>query len=142
VWQPQELINQSIKRGDFFKNEALMKAIKNCQEKNSALHLAGLFSDAGVHSDIKQLFALMELAKKEGLSEVFIHLILDGRDVPEKSAKKYVEQLNNKITEIGIGKIASMSGRYYAMDRDTNWDRTAEARDLWTLGKVYCKRSQ
>lgn len=135
VWQPQELINQSIKRGDFFKNEALMKAIKNCQEKNSALHLAGLFSDAGVHSDIKQLFALMELAKKEGLNEVFIHLVLDGRDVPEKSAKKYVEQLNNKITEIGIGKIASISGRYYAMDRDTNWDRTVEARDLWTLGK-------
>ena len=137
VWQPQELINQSIKRGDFFKNEALMKAIKNCQEKNSALHLAGLFSDAGVHSDIKQLFALIELAKKEGLDKVFIHLVLDGRDVMEKSAKKYVEQLNEKIKELKIGKVASIVGRYYAMDRDTNWDRTAEARDLWTLGKGF-----
>jgi len=137
VWQPQELINQSIKSGDFFKNPALLKAIKNCQKNNSALHLAGLFSDAGVHSDIKQLFALMELAKINGLKEVYIHLILDGRDVPEKSALKYVEQLNNKIMEIGIGKIASINGRYYAMDRDTNWDRTAEARDLWTLGKGF-----
>lgn len=137
VWQPQELINQSIKRGDFFKNPALMVAIKNCQEKNSALHLAGLFSDAGVHSDIKQLFALIDMAKQNGLTKVFIHLILDGRDVAEKSAKKYVELLNKKIEEIGIGKIASISGRYYAMDRDTNWDRTAEARDLWTLGKGF-----
>jgi 2,3-bisphosphoglycerate-independent phosphoglycerate mutase len=137
VWQPQELINQSIKQGDFFKNEALMKAIENCKEKNSVLHLAGLFSDAGVHSDIKQLYALMELAKREGLRKVFVHLVLDGRDVPEKSAIKYVEELNKKITEIGVGKIASIIGRYYAMDRDTNWDRTKEAYDLWVNGKGF-----
>jgi len=137
VWQPQELINRSIDSGDFFKNPALLAAIENCKKNNSALHLTGLFSDAGVHSDIRQLFALMELAKREGLNNVFIHLILDGRDVPEKSALGYVEQLNKKIEEVGIGKIASVIGRYYAMDRDTNWDRTGEARDLWTLGKGF-----
>ena len=137
VWQPQELINQSIKSGEFFKNPALMSAIENCKKNNSDLHLAGLFSDAGVHSDIHQLFALMELAKRNGLNKVFIHLILDGRDVPERSALKYVNELKEKIKEIGIGKIASISGRFYAMDRDTNWDRTAEARDLWTLGKGF-----
>jgi len=137
VWQPQELINRSIDSGEFFKNQALLQAIENCKKNNSSLHLAGLFSDAGVHSDIRQLFALIELAKKEGLNKVFIHLILDGRDTPERSAIKYVEELNKKIQEIGIGKIASVVGRYYAMDRDTNWDRTSEARDLWTLGKGF-----
>jgi len=137
VWQPQELINQSINDDSFFENPALMSAIENCKKNNSALHLAGLFSDAGVHSDIRQLFALMELAKRNGLSKVFIHLILDGRDVPERSAIGYAEQLNKKIEEMGLGKIASIVGRYYAMDRDTNWDRTGEARDLWTLGKGF-----
>ena len=137
VWQPQELINRSINDGSFFENPALMSAIENCKKNNSALHLAGLFSDAGVHSDIRQLFALMELAKRNGLNKVFIHLVLDGRDVPERSAKGYAEQLNKKISEIGVGKIASIVGRYYAMDRDTNWDRTSEARDLWTMGKGF-----
>ncbi|MFA5532315.1 MAG: 2,3-bisphosphoglycerate-independent phosphoglycerate mutase [Candidatus Shapirobacteria bacterium] len=137
VWQPQELINRSIDNGEFFRNPALLMAIENCKKNNSELHLAGLFSDAGVHSDINQLFALLKLAKKEGLNKVFIHLVLDGRDVPEKSALGYVEQLNKEIEEIGIGKIASIVGRYYAMDRDSNWDRTSEARDLWTLGKGF-----
>ena len=137
VWQPQELINISIEDGSFFKNEALLKAIENCKNNNSALHLAGLFSDAGIHSDVKQLYALMELAKRNGLNKVFIHLVLDGRDVPERSAVKYVEKLNEKIKEIGVGKIASINGRYYAMDRDTNWDRTKEAYDLWTTGKGF-----
>jgi len=134
VWQPQELINLSIEDRSFFKNPAFLAAVENCKKNNSALHLAGLFSDAGVHSDIKQLFALMELAKKEGLEKVFIHLVLDGRDVPEKSAIKYVEELNKKIDEIGIGKIASIIGRYYAMDRDTNWERTQETYKLWVEG--------
>lgn len=137
VWQPQELINRSVDNGEFFKNPALLSAIENSKKNNSALHLAGLFSDAGVHSDIRQLYALMKLAKKEGLNKVFIHLVLDGRDVPEKSALGYVEQLNKEIKEIGIGKIASVIGRYYAMDRDTNWDRTSEARDLWINGKGF-----
>jgi 2,3-bisphosphoglycerate-independent phosphoglycerate mutase len=137
VWQPQELINVAIENGSFFKNGALLSAIENCKKNNSALHLAGLFSDAGVHSDIKQLYALMELAKREGLSKVFIHLVTDGRDVPEKSGIKYVEELNKKIEEIGVGKIASIIGRYYAMDRDTNWERTKAAYDLWVEGKGF-----
>jgi 2,3-bisphosphoglycerate-independent phosphoglycerate mutase len=137
VWQPQELINRSIKDSSFFENPALMSAIENCKKNNSALHLAGLFSDAGVHSDINQLFALMKLSKRNGLDKVFIHLVLDGRDVPERSAIKYVKKLNEKIEEIGVGRIASICGRYYAMDRDTNWDRTTEARDLWIEGKGF-----
>ena len=137
VWQPQELINRSIENGQFFKNPALLSAIKNCQKNNSALHLSGLFSDTGVHADINHLYALMRLAKDNGLNKVFIHLVLDGRDVPEKSASKFVEKLNKKIKEIGVGKIVSICGRYYAMDRDTNWNRTVEVRDLWIEGKGF-----
>jgi len=96
VWQPQELINRSIADGSFFENPALMLAIKNCQKNNSALHLAGLFSDAGVHSDVNHLLALLKLAKDNGLSNVFIHLVLDGRDVPEKSSGEFVDKLKQK----------------------------------------------
>jgi 2,3-bisphosphoglycerate-independent phosphoglycerate mutase len=137
VWQPQEMINNAINDGSFFKNPALLKAIENCQKNNSTLHLSGLLSDAGVHSDIKHLFALLKLAKDNGLEKVYIHVVLDGRDVPEKSAINYIEQLNKKIEEMGIGKIATVIGRYYAMDRDTNWERTREAMDLWIDGKGY-----
>ena len=137
VWQPQEMINNAIKDGSFFKNPALLKAIENCKKNNKALHLAGLFSDAGVHSDVKHLYALLKLAKDNGLSNVCIHLILDGRDVPEKSALGYIEKLNEKIKEIGVGKVISVSGRYYAMDRDTNWDRTQMAAELWTKGEGF-----
>jgi len=137
VWQPQEMINNAINDGSFFKNPALLKAIENCQKNNSALHLAGLFSDAGVHSDTKHLYALLKLAKDNNLEKVYIHLVLDGRDVPEKSAISYVEKLNEKIEEIGIGKIATVIGRYYAMDRDTNWERTKEASNLWIEGKGF-----
>lgn len=137
VWQPQEMINNAIKDGSFFTNPALLKAIENCKKNNSALHLAGLFSDAGVHSDVKHLYALLKLARDNGLSNVCIHLVLDGRDVPEKSALGYVEKLNEKIKEIGVGKIISVSGRYYAMDRDTNWDRTQMAAELWTKGEGF-----
>lgn len=141
VWQPQEMINIAIENKSFFKNPALLQAIENCKKNNSALHLAGLFSDAGVHSDIKHLFALLDLAKKEGLKTVYIHLVLDGRDVPEKSATIYLEKLREKIAEVGIGEIASVIGRYYAMDRDTNWDRTLEAYKLWTNGNGYYANS-
>jgi 2,3-bisphosphoglycerate-independent phosphoglycerate mutase len=137
VWQPQEMINNAIKDGSFFTNPALLKAIENCKKNNVALHLAGLFSDAGVHSDVNHLYALLKLAKDNRLSKVFIHLVLDGRDVPEKSALGYVEKLNEKIKEIGIGEVATVSGRYYAMDRDTNWDRTALAADLWIDGEGF-----
>lgn len=137
VWQPQEMINNAIKNNSFFTNPALLKAIENCKKNNSALHLAGLLSDAGVHSDINHLYALLKLAKDNGLDKVYIHLILDGRDVPEKSALGYVEKLNEKIKKIGVGKIVSASGRYYAMDRDTNWDRTQLAEQLWTKGEGF-----
>jgi 2,3-bisphosphoglycerate-independent phosphoglycerate mutase len=137
VWQPQEMINNAIKDGSFFTNPALFKAIENCKKNNVALHLAGLFSDAGVHSDVNHLYALLKLAKDNGVSKVFIHLVLDGRDVPEKSALGYVEKLNEKIKEIGIGEVATVSGRYYSMDRDTNWDRTALAADLWIDGEGF-----
>jgi len=137
VWQPQETINNAISDGSFFKNPSLLKAIENCKRNNSTLHLSGLLSDAGVHSDIHQLYALLKLAKDNGLEKVYIHLVLDGRDVPEKSAKIYVEQLNEKIKEIEVGKIATAVGRYYAMDRDTNWERTEKAADLWTKGEGY-----
>lgn len=137
VWQPQEMINNAIKDGSFFTNPALLKAIENCQKNNSALHLAGLFSDAGVHSDVNHLYALLKLAKENNLDKVYIHLVLDGRDVPEKSALDYVDKLNQKIEEIGVGKIVSVSGRYYSMDRDTNWDRTQLAAELWTKGEGF-----
>lgn len=137
VWQPQEMINNAIKDGSFFQNPALLKAIENCKKNDSALHLAGLFSDAGVHSDVNHLYALLKLAKDNGLNKVFIHLILDGRDVPERSALGYVEKLNEKIKEIGVGEIVTVSGRYYSMDRDTNWERTALAADLWIDGEGF-----
>jgi len=137
VWQPQETISNAIKDGSFFKNPALLKAIENCQKNNSALHLSGLLSDAGVHSDVNHLYALLKLAKDNGLEKVYIHLVLDGRDVPEKSAKSFVEQLDEKIKKIGIGKIATAVGRYYAMDRDTNWERTEKAANLWINGEGY-----
>jgi len=137
VWQPQEFINRSIESGEFFKNPALLGAIENCKKNNSNLHLAGLFSDAGVHSDIKHLFALLKLAKENNLNNAFVHLVLDGRDTPEKSSMTYLEQLEAKMAELGVGKIASVVGRYYSMDRDTNWDRTKIGYELMTGGKGF-----
>jgi len=138
VWQPQEFINRSIDNGEFFKNPALLGAIENCKKNKSDLHLSGLLSDAGVHSDIKHLFALLKLAKDNGLDNVFVHIVADGRDVGEKSVLGYVEKLEEKIKEIGVGKIASIVGRYYAMDRDTSWEeRTKVSYDLMTQGKGF-----
>ncbi|MEI8067528.1 MAG: 2,3-bisphosphoglycerate-independent phosphoglycerate mutase [Candidatus Shapirobacteria bacterium] len=141
VWQPQEIINRSIINGSFFVNPAFLGAIENCKKNDSDLHISGLLSDAGVHSDIDHLFALLKLAKDSGLTKVYIHVITDGRDVPEKSALGYIEKLENKIKEIGVGKIASVIGRYYTMDRDTNWDRTQVAYDLMTTGKGFSANS-
>ena len=137
VWQPYEDINRKIKNKDFFKNPALLSAINNCKKNNSNLHLMGLFSDEGVHGTVEHLYALMELAKKHGLNQVFIHAILDGRDVPERSAGKFIEKFRKKSKEIGIGKIASIVGRYYGMDRDTNWDRTEQAYKLFINGEGF-----
>lgn len=135
VYQELTRITKSIEDGDFFENPTLKSSIENCLNNNSALHLMGLLSDGGVHSHIKHLFALIELAKEKGVKEVYIHGILDGRDVPPRSAAKYIEELEAKITELGLGKIATISGRYYAMDRDKRWERTQLAYDLYAEGK-------
>ena len=139
VWQPFQRINNAIKDKSFFKNPALLKAISRAKKSNSKLHLMGLCSDEGVHAHVLHLFALLEMAKKEGLGkeQVLIHFFADGRDVPEKSAAKYVKQIEGKCKELGVGKIASMAGRYYAMDRDNNWKRTKKAYDMLTLGKGF-----
>jgi len=134
VWQPYELINQSIKNGEFFKNKELISAIDHCKNNNSNLHLNGLFSTQGVHADFKHMFAILELCKKLDFDRVFLHLCLDGRDMPEKSALPMVEETEKRIKELGIGKIASVIGRYYSMDRDTNWDRTKKQYDVMVNG--------
>ncbi|MDD5162823.1 MAG: 2,3-bisphosphoglycerate-independent phosphoglycerate mutase [Candidatus ainarchaeum sp.] len=135
VWQPLELINRQIKSGKFFKNQALLSAINNCKKNNSALHLMGLFSDEGIHGTTQHLYALLELAEKNKIEKVFVHAFLDGRDVPEKSAKKYFLEFAEKSSKIGVGKIATIVGRYYAMDRDGNYGRTEKAYRLLTLGE-------
>ncbi len=137
VWQPYELINQSIKNGSFFKNKVLLEAIDNCKKNNSNLHISGLFSDQGIHADLRHMFAILELCKKQNFTRVFIHLCLDGRDVPEKSASKYIEMLESKINELKIGSISTVFGRYYGMDRDTNWDRTLKAYNVMVNGEGF-----
>ena len=123
VYQELTRISKSIEDGDFFANEAFTKAIENCKSQNSSLHLMGLVSPGGVHSHTEHLYGLLELAKRNGLTKVYVHCFLDGRDTPPSSAAEYVEELEDKIKEIGVGQIASVSGRYYAMDRDKRWDR-------------------
>ena len=133
VWQMYEKINRTIKDGSFFRNKVLIRAMQHA--KQTRLHLMGLCSDGGIHSHLKHLFALLEMAKKQGVRKIFINFFGDGRDVPEKSAEKYIRLIEQKCRQLGIGKIASIVGRYYAMDRDNNWDRTEEAYNLLTLGK-------
>ena len=139
VFQLYEEINQSIKDKSFFKKKELLDAIKVVKKNNhSALHLIGMISDEGVHSHIKHLFALLELAKQQKVGPIYIHAITDGRDVAEKTATKYIKQLQKKIKSLGLenkATIASIIGRYYAMDRDNNWNRTKIAYDLYTQGK-------
>ncbi|BCN30427.1 2,3-bisphosphoglycerate-independent phosphoglycerate mutase [Anaeromicropila herbilytica] len=127
IYQELTRITKEIKDGDFFKNEALLKAVENCKKNNSALHLMGLLSDGGVHSHNTHLYGILELAKKEGLDKVYVHAILDGRDTAPTSGKGFVEELLAKMDEIGVGKIATVNGRYYAMDRDNRWDRVEKA---------------
>lgn len=127
VYQELTRISKSIKDGDFFQNEALLGAIENCKKNDKALHLIGLLSDGGVHSHNTHLYALLELAKRHGLERVFVHCLMDGRDVPPHSGKDFVAGLQAKMKEIGIGQIASIIGRYYAMDRDNRWDRVEKA---------------
>ena len=135
IYQDLTRITKAINDGEFFKNEVLLQAMDNCKKNDSALHLWGLLSDGGVHSHIEHLYGLLEMAKKNGLQNVYVHAFLDGRDTPPASGKSYIEQLQNKMDEIGVGKIASLSGRYYAMDRDNNWDRVEKAYDALTAGE-------
>ncbi|HCR73282.1 MAG TPA: 2,3-bisphosphoglycerate-independent phosphoglycerate mutase [Ruminococcus sp.] len=134
VYQELTRITKSIKDGDFFENEALIGAIENCKKNNSALHLMGLLSSGGVHSHNTHLYGLLELAKKSGLEKVYVHCFMDGRDVPPSSGKEFVEELCDKMKEIGVGEIATINGRYYAMDRDNNWDRVKKTYDAMVNG--------
>jgi 2,3-bisphosphoglycerate-independent phosphoglycerate mutase len=127
VYQDLTRISKSIRDGEFYDNETLLGAVRHAKSTGKKLHLYGLLSDGGVHSHIQHLFALLDLAKKEQLDEVYIHAFLDGRDVAPDSAKKYMESLLNKIAEVGVGKIATVQGRYYAMDRDKRWERTEKS---------------
>lgn len=134
VYQEFTRISLEIKNGSFNRNKSILMAIENAKISGRALHIMGLVSDGGVHSHQDHLFALLKLAKKQGLKNVYIHAFTDGRDVPASSAVGYIKNLEEKIIEIGIGKLATVCGRYYAMDRDTNWTRTEIAYDALTSG--------
>ena len=135
IYQELTKITKAIEDGVFFENKALLAACENAKKNDSALHLMGLVSDGGVHSHIGHIFGLLELAKRQGLEKVYVHCFLDGRDTPPASGKEYVEQLEAKMKEIGVGEVASVSGRYYAMDRDNRWDRVELAYNALTTGE-------
>ena len=135
VYQELTRITKSIADGDFFSNDALLGAVENCKKHDSALHIMGLLSDGGVHSHNTHLYAILELAKKQGLNKVYIHCMLDGRDVAPTSGADFVAELEQKIQEIGVGKIASVMGRYYAMDRDNRWDRVEKGFNAIVMGE-------
>lgn len=135
VYQELTRITKSIKDGDFFENEALKGAMENCLKNDSALHLMGLMSDGGVHSHNTHMYAIVEMAKKMGVKEVFVHCFLDGRDVPPASGADFVQETCDKLKEIGLGKVATVMGRYYAMDRDNRWDRVGKAYAAMVYGE-------
>lgn len=135
VYQELTRITRDIENGDFFSNEELVKAIEHCKENNSKLHIMGLLSDGGVHSHIRHLYALLELAKRKDFEDVFIHCFLDGRDTPPASAENYIIDLQKRIDEKQVGKIASLIGRFYAMDRDKRWDRIKKAYNALVNGE-------
>ena len=135
VYQELTRITKAIGDGDFFENEALNHAVDHAVKNGTALHLLGLLSDGGVHSHNSHMYALVELAKRKGLEKVYIHAFLDGRDVPPSSGKEYVEQCQAKLDEIGVGQIATVMGRYYAMDRDNRWERVEKAYAAMVYGE-------
>ncbi len=137
VYQSLEMINREIKSGLFFKNKELRAAMDHVIHYKSKLHLLGMTSDEGVHAHTNHLFALLEMAAQKKIPSIYIHAITDGRDVPEKSAKKYLKQILHKIDKFKVAKIATICGRYYAMDRDKNWNRTSKSYQLLTLGKGF-----
>ena len=134
VYQDLTKITKAINDGDFFKNPALVKAMDGAKNGGKKLHLYGLLSDGGVHSHVTHVYALLKMAKMRGLKECFIHCFMDGRDVSPTSGAEFVKELQAQIDNLGIGKIATVCGRYYALDRDNNWDRTEKAYDMLTLG--------
>ena len=134
VWQALSRINKDIRDGDFFTNPALLQSVKAAKQRGY-LHVMGLFSDGGVHSHNNHLYAILVLAKKEGLKEVFVHAFTDGRDTAPQAGISYLEQFQQQADQIGIGKIVSIVGRYFAMDRDNRWERVKKAYDLLTAGK-------
>lgn len=135
VYQELTRITKAIADGDFFENEALCRAMENCVKNGSSLHLLGLLSDGGVHSHIEHMYALVEMAKQKGVKKVWIHCLLDGRDVPPASAADFIEAANRRLAEIGLGKIATVMGRFYGMDRDNRWDRVEKAYNALVLGE-------
>lgn len=130
IYQSLELINRAIKDDSFYSNESFLNAIRHAKENNSKLHIMGLLSDGGVHSHINHIKALLKLCKKEDFSNVYFHIFTDGRDTFKESSISYIDDLNNEINEFGIGKICTISGRYYAMDRDKRWDRLKKCYDV------------
>ena len=135
VYQELTRITKSIEDGDFFSNPELVGTIENCKKHNSKLHILGLLSDGGVHSHIRHLFAVLELAKRKDFEDVYVHCFMDGRDTPPTSGESYIIKLEEKMKEKGVGKIASISGRFYAMDRDKRWNRVQKAYDAIVNGK-------
>ena len=134
VYQELTRITKSIEDGDFFSIPEFSAAIENCKKNNSKLHIMGLLSDGGVHSHIRHLYALLELAKRKGFEDVYVHCFMDGRDTPPASGESYISALEEKMAEKGVGKIASISGRFYAMDRDKRWERLQKAYDALVNG--------
>ena len=135
VYQDLTRITKTIEDGEFFQNEALLKAIDNAKEKGTSLHIYGLLSNGGVHSHNSHLYALLELAKRQGLEKVYVHCFMDGRDTPPESGKDFIQELQVQMDRIGCGEIATVGGRYYGMDRDNRWDRVEKAYRALTLGE-------
>lgn len=135
VYQELTRITKSALDGDLYENPAFLAAMKSAKDNDKALHFMGLLSDGGVHSHNSHLYAMLEMAKRQGLTKVFVHCFLDGRDVPPSSGKDFVEQLQGKLEEIGVGKVATVMGRYYAMDRDNRWERVEKAYAAMVYGE-------
>lgn len=135
VYQMLVKITKSIEDGSFFSNPALVSAMENCKQNNSALHIMGLLSPGGVHSHITHLYGVLEMAKRNGIKDVFVHAFLDGRDVPPSSAAEYMREAVAEMNKIGVGRVATIAGRFYAMDRDNAWDRVEKAYHALVLGE-------
>ena len=135
IYQDLAKITKSIEDGDFFSKNEFVEAIENCKKNNSKLHIMGLLSDGGVHSHIRHLYGLLELAKRKDFENVFVHCFMDGRDTPPASGEGFITELESKMAEKGVGKIATISGRFYAMDRDKRWERVEKAYNAIVKGE-------